>query len=250
MSSPLPVAVRVDVVAADDGDPATTEPVIGHATAAVIAPRDGQDETATTPTVPTTAEPAGERAADVPGEGTPDDVAPPSDALFVGSGTAAEVAGAYLDDRLPDRVDGMRVVPGSGTEAGSGGGEVVEVRWEIADDPEMAGRYSGTILLRSDPGGWSVLRATTDQISLDVARDGDGVAVAIDWTDPEAYDGVDMTLLDAGGRPVSDDVFVMFATPGVTEVPVERGVDPASVRSVLVRHVGGTWFSITEVHLP
>ena len=57
--SPPPVAVRVDVMAADDGDPGSPEVVIGHAARAVDAPAVvEEDESAASSTV-VTAEPEG-----------------------------------------------------------------------------------------------------------------------------------------------------------------------------------------------
>ena len=105
------------------------------------------------------------------------------------------------------------------------------------------------IRLRSDPGGWSVIAATTDQISLTVRRAEAAVGVTVAWLDPDAYDSVDIDLLDGDGLPVSGGEFVSWPNPDETLVAVDDGVDPSEVRSVRVRHVGGTWFSLTEVPL-
>jgi len=212
----------------------------------VTRPPAGRDDGPTSATpAPTTTVPVGPETAGSP----PGDTVRPIDALFVGSGTAAEVAQAYLDDRLPERPDGLRLVPGAGSEQGTGAGEVVDVPWEIVDGSDIDDRYSGTIRLRSDPGRWSVIAATTDQISLTVRRAEAAVGVTVAWLDPEAYDSVDVDLLDGDGLPVSEGEFVSWPTPEETLVAVDDGVDRSEVRSVRVRHVGGTWFSLTEVPL-
>jgi hypothetical protein len=162
-------------------------------------------------------------------------------------GTAADAALAYLDARMPERATQLRLVPGAGEQDATGGGTTVEIPWEIADGSDISGRYSGVIRLRDDPGGWAVVTATTDQIGVSVRPDGRTVGVTITWLDPEAIDGVEITLLDAAGRAVSDDEFVLWPTPGETLVPVADGVDPTEVRTVRLRHAGGTWFSLTEV---
>jgi hypothetical protein len=239
-------AVRLDALVDDDADPATPDVVVGHATRAVTRPPAGRDDGPTSATpAPTTTVPVGPETAGSP----PGDTVRPIDALFVGSGTAAEVAQAYLDDRLPERPDGLRLVPGAGSEQGTGAGEVVDVPWEIVDGSDIDGRYSGAIRLRSDPGRWSVIAATTDQISLTVRRAEAAVGVTVAWLDPEAYDSVDVDLLDGDGLPVSEGEFVSWPTPEETLVAVDDGVDRSEVRSVRVRHVGGTWFSLTEVPL-
>ncbi len=95
-SSP-PAAVRVDVLAPDDGDPATPEVVVAHATHAVDGP-GGEDE----PHPPTTStivdsEPevdTDENVVDGPGEETPADVVPPSGATAGG----IHVEGTYRGD--------------------------------------------------------------------------------------------------------------------------------------------------------
>ena len=45
------------------------------------------------------------------------------------------MAQAYLDDRLPERPDGLRLVPGAGSQQETGAGEVVDVPWEIVEAP-------------------------------------------------------------------------------------------------------------------
>jgi hypothetical protein len=241
-------AVRLDTLVDDDADPATPDIVIGHATRALTAPPPGAvDGPSSAAPAPTTAVPAEAEAGGSPS----DDAARPDDALFVGSGTAAEVAQAYLDDRLPERPDGLRLVPGAGSEQGTGAGEIADIPWEIVGGSDIDGRYSGLIRLRSDPGGWSVIAASTDQISLTVRRADGAVGVTVAWVDPGAYDSVDVDLLDADGFPVTDGEIVSWPTAGEeTLVAADEGVDPSEVRSVRVRHVGGTWFSLTEVPVP
>jgi hypothetical protein len=83
-----------------------------------------------------------------------------------------------------------------------------------------------------------------------VRRADGAVGVTVAWVDPDAYDSVDVDLLDADGFPVTEGEIVSWSTAGEeTLVAADEGVDPSEVRSVRVRHVGGTWFSLTEVPL-
>lgn len=252
-----PVAVRVDVLAPDDGDPVTEPTVVGHASVPVFTPGDDADQPGGQETAsPTTTSGDTDRpptpVVDAPGHGTPPHVTPPQPALWTSGqrGTAADAALAYLDSRMPERIAELQLSPGDGDEAATGGGVVVDVRWEIAGGSDVSGRYTGVIRLRDDRDGWSVVAATTDQIGVGVRTFPPGshaVGVTIEWLDPEAIDGVEVTLLDGEGRPVSEDEYVLFATPGETLVPVADGADPADVRTVRLRHAGGTWFSLTEL---
>jgi hypothetical protein len=246
LPQPPAAAVRVDLLRLDD-DPLAPRVVIAHAAIPVATPDDGSGATdradlgdAGSPEAP---------VVDAPGVGTTSSVVPATTVLWASGerGTAADAALAYLDARMPERATQLRLVPGAGEQDATGGGTTVEIPWEIADGSDISGRYSGVIRLRDDPGGWAVVTATTDQIGVSVRPDGRTVGVTITWLDPEAIDGVEITLLDAAGRAVSDDEFVLWPTPGETLVPVADGVDPTEVRTVRLRHAGGTWFSLTEV---
>ena len=90
-------AVRVDVLAPDDGDPATPEVVVGHATHAVDGP--GAEDEPDPPTTSTIVDPepevdTDENVVDGPGEETPADVVPPSGATAGG----IHVEGTYRGD--------------------------------------------------------------------------------------------------------------------------------------------------------
>jgi hypothetical protein len=204
----------------------------------------------------------GPRPGDIPAiDALPTPVGPLDDsgvlALYAGRGTAAEVARDYLASRNPSDPDALTLDVARTTEATiPGGGSAVVIPWrpatraESADDPPIGERYSGTVKLRQVDGGWAVAEAVTDQIAVrDVRRDGATVTVTIDRLDEDAIDLMQIDAFDLTGRPVGDPQFATLGLPGTYDVDL-RGADPDEPLTLRIRHVGGTWFSITEVRVP
>ena len=184
-------------------------------------------------------------------------------ALDAGRGSAVEVAQAYLDDRLPERADGLGLDDGRSTQGTiPGGGAIVVIPWRIepvedafghvaSDNPPLADRYSGEVQLRQIDGGWAVVAATTDQIALrDVRREGTSVTLTIDRLDDAAIDLIDLAVFDLDGNPVGEPTSAPLGVPGTYSIDLGAGVAPDAALTVRARHVGGTWFSLTELRVP
>ncbi len=257
-----PHAVRLDVMSDHDGDRATPDVVVAHASSPITLPGDDSDDSDDTAAAPDPVEtPAeGGAAADAP-RPTPDPLPTPTDELdgtgvlatFVGRGDAVASADAFLDDRLPDRpsdleLDGEAVT----TEAipGSAAGVVV-VPWHISGDSDIGGRYSGVVRLLPADGGWAVVGASTDQIEVrDIQRNGESVTFTIDRLDDGAIDSIELALFDLEGREVGESQTAPLGLPGDYRVDLDAGAPPDVAMTLRARHVGGTWFSLTEMRVP
>ncbi|HET6772736.1 MAG TPA: hypothetical protein VFH36_05465 [Acidimicrobiales bacterium] len=166
-------------------------------------------------------------------------------------------------DRLPQRADGLGFDDGRSTQGTiPDGGAIVVIPWRIepvenpfehvaSDKPPLAERYSGEVQLRQIDGGWAVVAATTDQITLrDVRRDGTSVTLTIDRLDDVAIDLIDLAVFDLDGNPVGEPTSAPLGVPGTYSIDVGAGVAPDAALTVRARHVGGTSFSLTEVRVP
>ena len=183
-------------------------------------------------------------------------------ALYAGRGSAAEVAQAYLDDRVPEG-PGELVVDDARTTLGTipGGGASAVIPWGpaapdgpagvVGDDPPVAERYSGEIRLQTVEGGWAVVAATTDQIALrDVRRQGAAVTVTVDRFDDAAIDLLELAVFDLEGNPVGAPASAYLGSPGNWTVDLGSDIAPDAALTLRARHMGGAVFSLSEVRVP